>query len=171
MEFDVLIKERYSVRKYAEKLIEPEKLQAVLEAGMLAPTGVNAQPQRIYVLSSEEAIAKIRSLTKMAFNAPTVLLITLCKDEQWVNPLEEGYAAGVQDVSIVASHMMLKAADIGLGTCWVNYFAPSKVKEAFSVPENEEVILLMPIGYPAENSHPSSKHLASKRVEDVITYL
>ena len=56
MDFDTLIKERYSVRKYADTPIEPEKLQAVLEAGMLAPTGVNAQPQRVYVLSSNEAI-------------------------------------------------------------------------------------------------------------------
>ncbi|MBR3358507.1 MAG: nitroreductase family protein [Solobacterium sp.] len=171
MEFDVLIKERYSVRKYADTPVEPEKLQAVLEAGMLAPTGVNAQPQRIYILSSEDAITKIRSLTKMAFNAPVVLMVTLCRDEQWVNPLEDGYAAGIQDVSIVATHMMLKAADIGLGTCWVNYFAPSKVKEAFSVPENEDVILLMPIGYPAADSRPSSKHFASKRLEDITTCL
>ena len=171
MEFDVLIRERYSVRKYADTPVEPEKLQAVLEAGMLAPTGVNAQPQRIYVLSSEEAIAEIRSLTKMAFNAPVVLMVTLCRDEQWVNPLEDGYAAGIQDVSIVASHMMLKAADIGLGTCWVNYFAPSRVKEAFSVPENEEVVLLMPIGYPAEDSRPSAKHSASKCLEDVVHIL
>ena len=171
MDFDTLIKARYSVRKYADTPIEPEKLQAVLEAGMLAPTGVNAQPQRVYVLSSNEAIEKIRSLTKMAFNAPAVLMITLCKDEQWVNPLEEGYAAGVQDVSIVATHMMLKAAEIGLGTCWVNYFAPTQVKEAFQLPDNEDVVLLIPIGYPAEASRPSAKHFASKALDDVVRYL
>ena len=59
MEFEQLIRERYSVRKFSDAPVEEEKLQKILEAGRLAPTGHNSQPQRIYVIESEEGIAKI----------------------------------------------------------------------------------------------------------------
>ena len=120
MEFDKVIQERYSVRKYSGKAIEEDRLQAVLEAGNIAPTGHNNQPQRIYILKSEEALRKVRELSRCAFNAPVVLLFAYDEEEQWHNPFEEGIASGQQDVSIVACHMMLKAWDLGLGTCWVN---------------------------------------------------
>lgn len=77
MEFSKVIKERYSVRKYKPDMIWDDELNRILEAGMIAPTGCNYQPQRIYVLKSAESIAKIRSLTRCAFDAPVVLLIAL----------------------------------------------------------------------------------------------
>ena len=70
----LLAKERYSVRKYKSDMIGDDELNRILEAGMLAPTGCNYQPQRIYVLKSDEAIAKIRSLSRCAFDAPVVLM-------------------------------------------------------------------------------------------------
>lgn len=171
MEFSKVIKERYSVRKYKPDMIWDDELNKILEAGMLAPTGCNYQPQRIYVLKSEEAIAKIRSLTHCAFDAPVVLLIALDDNADWKNPYEAGYRAGIQDVSIVADHMMLTAWDIGIGSCWVNAFRPSDVKEAFCLPENETPVLLLPLGYPAENSKPAKLHSESKDMSEIIKIL
>ena len=171
MEFSKVIRERYSVRKYKSDMIWDDELNRILEAGMIAPTGCNYQPQRIYVLKSEEAIAKIRSLTRCAFDAPVVLLIALDDNADWKNPYEAGYRAGIQDVSIVADHMMLTAWDIGIGSCWVNAFRPSDVKEAFGLPENETPVLLLPLGYPAENSKPAKLHSESKDMSEIIKIL
>lgn len=171
MEFDKVIRERYSVRKYKSDMLTDDELGAVLEAGMLAPTGCNYQPQRIYVLKSDGAVAKIRELSRCAFDAPVVLIIALKESEDWKSPLEKGCRAGIQDVSIVADHMMLAAWNIGIGSCWVNYFKPSEVKAAFSLPEDETPVLLMTLGYPADDSKPARLHGESKRSDDIVRYL
>lgn len=171
MEFNNVIKERYSVRKYKPDRITDEELHTILKAGMSAPTGCNYQPQRIYVLKSDEAIAKIRALSRCAFDAPVVLLIALDETADWKSPLEAGCRAGIQDVSIVADHMMLAAWDIGVGSCWVNYFKPSEVKAAFELPVNETPILLMTLGYPAEDAKPLGLHSESKQMSEIIKVL
>lgn len=168
MEFNRVIRERYSVRKYKPDMITDAELNAILEAGMVAPTGCNYQPQRIYVLKSAEAIAKIRTLSRCAFDAPVVLIVALNEDEDWKSPLESGCRAGIQDVSIVADHMMLAAWDIGVGSCWVNYFRPSEVKAAFDLPQNETPVLLLTLGYPADDAKPMKLHKESKTMGEVV---
>jgi len=83
MNFLELIEKRYSVRNYSDKPLEQEKLDIILEAGRLAPTAVNEQPQRIFVLKSEEALSKVRSICRYAFNAPVVLLVCYDKNVSW----------------------------------------------------------------------------------------
>lgn len=171
MDFGKVIKERFSVRKYKPDMIRDDELSRILEAGMLAPTGCNYQPQRIYVLKSAEAIAKIRSLSRCAFDAPVVLLIALDETADWKSPLESGCRAGIQDVSIVADHMMLAAWDMGIGSCWVNYFKPSEVKKAFDLPLNETPVLLMTLGYPANDAKPLKLHYESKAMSEIVKKL
>ena len=171
MEYEQLIRERYSVRRYSPAPIEEEKLRMILEAGRLAPTGHNSQPQRIYVVKSAEGIERIRSLCRCAFNAPVVLMVTVDREEDWKNDLEPGQSSGIEDASIAATQMMLEAWNLGVGSCWVNWIPYSKVKEAFRIPEKEELVLIMPIGYPAEGSHPSGYHEASKALEELVRYL
>ena len=171
MELEQVIKSRYSVRNYKPDMIADEELDAILRAGMAAPTGCNNQPQRVYVLKSAQAIDRIRQLCRSAFNAPVVLLVALDENADWKNPYEAGYRAGIQDVSIVADHMMLTAWSLGVGSCWVNAFRPSDVKEAFGLPANEVPVLLLPLGYPAEDARPSKLHAASKNTEALISVL
>lgn len=171
MEFNRVIRERYSVRKYKPDMITEEELNAILKAGMVAPTGCNYQPQRIYVLKSEKAIKKIRTLSRCAFDAPVVLIVALNEDEDWKSPLEAGCRAGIQDVSIVADHMMLAAWDIGVGSCWGNYFKPSEVKAAFDLPKNETPVLLLTLGYPADDTKPMKLHEESKTMDEVVRVL
>lgn len=171
MEFERIIRERYSVRKYKPEMIAQEDLDRILQASMVAPTGCNYQPQRIYVLKSDTAIAKIRELSRCAFDAPVVLIIALDETEDWKSPLEAGCRAGIQDVSIVADHIMLAAWDNGVGSCWVNYFKPSQVKAAFDLPESETPVLLMTLGYPADDAKPARLHHESKPMDDVVKFL
>ena len=172
MDFLELAKARYSVRKFDDRPIEQEKLDRILEAGNVAPTGCNYQPQRIYVVRSAEKIAKLNELCKCIFGAKTVLLFTYSTKEEWKNPLESGVHSGVQDVSIVATHVMLEAWDFGIGTCWVNYFANTKLERELGLPTEERAVLLMPIGYPAADSKPlENMHSVYKKIEETVRYI
>ena len=171
MELQEAIRGRYSVRSYQDTPIPDDVLNAILEAGRLAPTAVNAQPQRIYVLRSPEALEKIRGLTRCAFNAPVVLLIAYDADTEWHNPLEAGITSGQQDAAIVATHMMLTAYENGVGSCWVCYFPNTAVKAAFALPENEIPALLMPLGYPAADAAPSERHAKRQQPEALVRTL
>ena len=171
MKFAELAKARYSVRNFSDKPIEQEKLDAVLQTAQLAPTAKNIQPFKIYVVRSADAVAKMRTLTQCHYNAPVILMLTYNKDQEWQNPLEAGVTSGRQDTSIVATHLMLAASEEGLGTCWVNFFAPSAVQKAFALPENEIPAMLMPIGYAADNAAPSPRHTQSKALDELVSYL
>lgn len=172
MHFTELARSRYSVRKFADRPIEQEKMELILEAGNVAPTGCNKQPQRVYVVQSGENIAKLNALSRCIFGAKTVLLFTYNSDEDWKNPLESGVHSGVQDVSIVATHIMLQAWELGIGTCWVNYFANGKLEKELGLPENERAVLLMPIGYPAEDAAPlETMHSVCKALPETVRFI
>jgi len=171
MDFQKLAEERYSVRDFSDRPIEADKLEAVLNAGRVAPTAVNAQPQTVYVVKSQEGLARMRTLTRCHFNAPVVLMFAYDRNLEWKNYLEEGVTSGQQDVSIVATHIMLAAQNLGLGTCWVNVFSPTQVKAAFNLPESQRVVLLMPIGYPGSAAVPSPRHTSRKPLDETVMYL
>ncbi|MBO7666509.1 MAG: nitroreductase family protein [Clostridia bacterium] len=171
MDLTQLAKERYSVRKFAGKPVEEEKLLAALEAGNLAPTAKNQQPQRIYVIKSAENLQIIRDLTQCHYGAPVILLFAYDAAEQWQNPLEPGVCSGQQDVSIAATHIMLKASELGLGTVWVNMFPPTETKRLLGLPQNEIPVLLMPIGYPAPDAAPSPRHAQRKPLCDTVKFI
>lgn len=170
-DFLTLAKERFSVRKYQDKAIEPEKMEKILEAAKVAPTAANLQPVHIYVLKSDEALKKIRAITPCAFNAPVVLMITYSESEQWKNKLEAGIASGQEDASIVATHIMMEAWDLGIGSCWVNAFSNSRAAEAFDVPTDEKVVLLMPLGYADEKAVPAPMHEKYRPASEVVKEL
>lgn len=157
MEFLKLAKERYSVRQYSNKPVEDEKLAMVLEAGRVAPTAANKQPQRIYVLKTPSEIKKLHECTRYDFHSPIVLIIAYDKTASWKRKYD-GHDGGETDASIVATHMMLQAWELGLGTCWVGSFDPVKVKELFAFPESFEPVALFPLGYPSSDAKPIPLH-------------
>ena len=165
-----LAKERYSVRKFTNQPVEQEKLDMLLEAGNVAPTAANYQPQRIYILRSEDAVAKARKLSPCTYGANTILLFAYDRNADWKNPKQPGIHSGQQDVSIVATHIMLEAWSLGIASCWVNMFANDEVARAFELPENEEVVLMMPLGYAAEDAKPAEKwHNHFKPINEIVT--
>ena len=171
MELERLIEERFSCKKFKPIKVEEEKLLKILEAGNKAPTATNAQPQRIYVIESEEAINKLNGITRCVYGAKTALLIAYSKENEWKNPLEEGVHAGVEDASIVATFMMLEASNLGVDSCWVNYFANSKLEEAFGLPEDEKSVLLLILGYKEEGVGPLPNHNKKKPLEKTVKRL
>lgn len=171
MNFMDLAQARFSVREYSDRPVEKEKLERILEAGRMAPTAKNQQPQKIYVLQSENALKKLSTLTHCAYGAKTVLLFTYNQEQDWKNPLEDGVHSGVEDVSIVATYIMLQAIELGVYTTWCNYFSNSELEKAFQLPENEKSVLIMPIGYKADNAEPAPAHTASKESGEIVCYL
>ncbi|MEE1049037.1 MAG: nitroreductase family protein, partial [Clostridia bacterium] len=106
MEFEKLIAERYSVRKFRDEKLSEEDVEKILNAGHLAPTGCNYQPQRVLVLNTDESMEKLRSCTKCHFGAPSAMLVCYNSDETWKRPYDGALSAPV-DAAIVATHMML----------------------------------------------------------------
>ena len=170
MEFTEFVKNRYSCKKYDGKQISTEQLDAVLQAGRLAPTAKNLQGQRIYVVQSAEGLAKIDELTPCRYGAPTVLVVAFDKNSVFVYPGEEANS-GVEDASIVATHMMLAATNTGVDSCWLNFFDPAAVAKAFDLPENEQVLMLLDLGFAAEGFVPLPNHTSRKPLEETVKYL
>lgn len=172
MSFLKLAADRFSVRAYLNKPVEDEKMEKILEAGKLAPTACNLQPQKIYVLKSKEAVDKINSVCKCIYGAPVVLMI--CYDEKlvWKNPLKEGYNSGEIDSSIVCTHMMLEAWEQGIASCWVAFFNSDEVSKAFNLPQGVKPVALLPIGYAADGVQPKAEcHNAFRAMEEIVTVL
>ncbi len=169
MEFNKLITERYSVRKFRQEHLLQEVVDRILLAGHKAPTGCNYQPQRVLVLNSDESINKLRDCTKCHFNAPTAMLVCHNKDESWKRPYDGALSSSV-DAVIVATHMMLACHDEGVGCCWVMHFDPSAMREAFNIPENIEPTALLVMGYPSPDAEPLELHFKSRPMEEVVCY-
>lgn len=169
MEFEKLIKERYSVRKFVPKHLEKEVIDKILAAGHLAPTGKNAQTQRILVLNTDESIKKLKDCTICHFDAPCAMLICYNKDESWVRRYDGAMSAPV-DAAIVTTHMMLAAHNIGVGSCWVMHFDPGAMRSAYNIPENYEPTALLVMGYPTEDSAPIEMHTKTRPLDEVVSY-
>lgn len=170
MVFMDLLKERYSVRKFAQNKVEQEKIENILEAGRLAPTAVNFQPQRIFVLESEESLAKLKECTRFHFDAPLAFLICYDNSVSWKRSYDNK-DMGEVDASIVATHMMLEIANLGLGTTWVGHFDPQAVIEKFALPENIIPVAIFPTGYPAPDAEPKVRHSERLNLTETVKFI
>lgn len=168
MNFTELAKCRYSCRKFSDREIEKEKIEHILEAGNLAPTACNLQPQRILVLNDKAQLEKVKECTRFGFDAPLNFLI--CFDKSVSYKRGDGKEFGEIDVSIVATHMILKATELGIGSTWVGAFNPIKTREVFNVPESFEIMGFFPMGYPAEDAKPASFHESRKPLSETVFY-
>lgn len=171
MKFLELTKARYSVRKFKNEMIEDAKLEAILEAGRVAPTACNNQPQKIYVVKSEENRAKLAAVCRFTFDAPVILVIAYDKERDWKNRRMPGYSSGETDAAIVCTHMMLEAWEQGIGSCWVGAFAADAVEKALSLPENIRVTAMLPLGYAADDAEPAAFHNTYRDLDDMVTTL
>ena len=170
MEFKEVITERFSCKKFRSEQIGKEQLEAILEAGRLAPTAKNLQEQRIYVVQSEEGLSKIDALTPCRYGAPTVIVVAFDAENVFTYPGEKR-DSGVEDATIVATHMILAAADAGVDSCWVNFFDPEKAAAELGLPPNEEVLMVMDLVYAAEGGVPLPNHTSRKPLEETVSYL
>jgi nitroreductase len=145
-----VIAERYSVRAYRPDPVEDVKLAAVLEAARLAPTAANRQPFRVLVVKTAGREAELARVYGRAWftQAPLVLAICAVEDESWRRMDGKPYCE--VDAAIAFDHLILTAASLGLGTCWIAAFDPAAAREVLGLPTGVEPIAFTPLGYPAD---------------------
>ena len=168
--FDEIVSGRFSCKKFDSQQISKEHLDAILEAGRLAPTARNDQEQRVYVCQSEEVLAKIDKQTPCRYNAPTCLVVAYDRSKCFVYPGEK-YNSGAEDATIVATHMILAAENVGVKSCWINFFNPDSLAAALALPDNEQVVMIMDLGYGAEDAQPLPSHSKRKPIEETVVYM
>jgi len=166
-----LMGDRYSCRRYSTEAVKEEDILKILEAAKIAPTAHNEQPQRIYVVKSEEGKAKLMKDFKFDFKAPCYLVCGYNEEEAWKNPLDNNKDSGEVDISIVMTHIMLMAEELGLSTCWIGYIEPEAIRKNLGIPENIKIIGAMTLGYHKEGSMPSKSHTIRRNNEDLIKFL
>ncbi len=166
MEFSELIAKRYSVRAYKPDAVEEDKLRQVLEAARLAPTAANRQPFQLIVIRTAERKAELRRIYAREWFLQAPLVICACGIPQqgWVR--RDGKCYVDVDVAIAMDHLILAAANLGLGTCWVAAFDPATVREVLRLPEGVEPLVLTPLGYPADAPKPKQR----KALADLVRY-
>lgn len=169
MDFLALAKKRFACRKFHDREVEPVKLDLILQAGRVAPTGANRQPQRVLVVRSKEGRERLARCTR-DFGAPCALVVCADRSEAWTRQYDDKTITDI-DATIVTDHMMLCATSLGLDTLWVCMFRPEAVREEFALPEHFEPVNILLIGYgdclPAD---PERHELMRKPIGETVFY-
>ena len=167
MEFDKVISERFSCRKFKDTNLTDDEINKILWAASIAPTAKNNQPWHIYVIKSFEALKSVDELTPCRYNAPVCMLV--CSDKNKAFQKESGDNTYEMDATIVATHMMLEATNMGIDNVWVEMFDKDKVKEKYGI-YTEPVMFLM-LGHKEEDVTPSQNHEIRKELNSMVTYM
>jgi len=165
MDFQELIRKRYSVRAYKPDPVEEEKLARVLEAARLAPTAANRQPFRVVVVATKGREEELRRVYGREWftQAPLVLAVCAVPGESWVRKYD-GWNAAEVDATIAMTHIILAAAAEGLGTCWIAAFDPQAAREVLGLPPEVVPSAFTPLGYPADTQPPRKRRPLSELV-------
>ncbi len=170
MEFDKVLSARYSVREYKQIPVEEEKIEAILNSVRLAPTAKNSQPQKIFVAKTPEALAKMDLVTPNRFGAPVAMLV--CGDSEKACILKSNGRNFLEvDATIIQTYMMLKATELGLGTCWIGRYVSEKVYEVFNIPKNLIPYGILLVGYASDNAVPLPLHTNRLETKDFTVNL
>ena len=166
MEFSELVKKRYSVRAYKPDPVEDEVLNDVLEAARLAPTAGNRQPFQLIVIHTTGREAELKRIYNRDWFVQAPLVICACgiPAQGWTRSDGKNYTD--VDVAIVMDHLILAAASLGLGTCWIAAFDPTATCEVLGLPDGVEPIAFTPLGYPADQPKPKKRKALSELVRD-----
>lgn len=165
-----LIKERHSVRKFQSREVEQFKLDYILECARLAPSAVNYQPWKFFIIKDK----KKQELLKQCYTTPWFVTsdcpyyIVACgnRDKSWKRRYDNKDHCDI-DLAIAIEHICLAVQEQGLGTCWVCAFDPVKCKDLLQLPEDMVPIVILPIGYPQEEE---IQRTSRKEIEEIIEY-
>jgi nitroreductase len=145
------IETRTSTRSYKRNPIEKDKLERILNAARLAPSGKNGQPWTFIVVESEETRKKLVPACKgQKFVGEAPVVVVACGREELAYQSMGGYWNSLPvDFGIAMEHLMLAAESEGLGTCWIGAFIEEEVRAILEVPEGVKIVALTPVGYSA----------------------
>lgn len=160
MDFLDIAKSRFSVRNYADKKVEQEKLEKILLAAHVAPTAANLQPVRLIVVREDKGLKKISKAANI-YGAPLAIIVCSDRSKAWTRPFDNMQTTDI-DASILTDHMMLEATELGLGTVWICYFKPDIIKKEFDLPDDLEPVNILAVGYSNESSADPERHNTSR---------
>jgi nitroreductase len=172
MTFLDLARRRHSVRAYRPDPVPDDMLAGVLEAARVAPTAANRQPFRVIVVHTTGREAELRRIYDRDWfvAAPLVLCVCAVRGEAWSRTMYDGRSHADVDASIVMDHLVLAAADAGLGSCWIASFDPAAAREVLGIPDEGEPMLFTPLGYAASDEEASARHLQRRPIEELVRY-
>ncbi|MCL4809563.1 MAG: nitroreductase family protein [Thermoanaerobaculia bacterium] len=168
MDFRRLAAARRSVRAYRPDPVPEALLREVLEAARLAPSACNRQPFRVVVLTTRGREADLLRLYPKPWfvEAPFVLAVCAVPAEAWTRSRHDGWSAAETDAAIATDHLILAAADRGLGTCWVAAFDPVAAREVLGLPDDVVPVAFTPLGWPADAPGPKER----RPIEELVRY-
>ncbi len=148
MEFMEVVRRRRSVRLYRPDPVPPETVSCLLEAARLAPTWGNKQCCTFIIVSDPHVKHELAQAgNEWIERAPMILVI--CADPT-LSGLKGDQPYYLLDAGIVMEHLVLAAADQGLGTCWIGWFDEEKARAALGVPTPLRIVASTPLGFPDE---------------------
>jgi len=165
MEFDNLIRKRYSVRSFTNQKVEQNILLEILEAARMAPSAANFQPWHFIVITEPDYLTEIQQAYPRAWFKEAPVCIVVCSDHlhSWKRKPDGKDFADV-DLAIAIDHLMLKATEMGLGTCWVCNFNLAVAREKLQLPDHIEPLAFIPIGYTDSQAPEKSRKALSEIV-------
>ena len=171
-DFLQLALDRYSLRKIDGREVEEEKIEAIIKSALAAPTAVNYQPFKIWVLKDEKARAAAAATAPFDFIKPAPVIFVIAADptRAWHRHCDGQNFADI-DTAIVVTTMLYTIHDLGLGTTWIGHFDVEKMKKAFPEMEGYNPIAMLPVGYPAEGAHPAHLHRECRPEEELVKYV
>lgn len=163
------ILERKSIRKYKKDMPSDKQIFEVLDAARLAPSGTNAQPCRYKIIKSEKEkdLLKKDNIMKQNFVYDAPVLIVCCADPNVYKKTSfdsENEVRAIRDLSIASSFLVLRATELGLGTCYIGWIDKEKIKETLDLPRNFVVPFIITLGYSGEDR----KILQKKDLKDLL---
>lgn len=165
MDVFTAIKERRSIRKYKDQLVEEEKLARVLEAARLSPSAKNRQNWHFIAVRDEGARGDLTKAIGQDFVGEAPVILVACGSET-NSQMKGGQYRYSIDLAIATAYMILTAHEEGLGTCWLGSYDEDAVKEVLNIPEDMRVVAITPLGYPDESPEPRPR----KPIEEIVSY-
>ncbi|MDO8928753.1 MAG: nitroreductase family protein [Bacteroidota bacterium] len=148
MKFNDLITSRFSVRSYTSQKVDKSIILEILEAARMAPSAVNYQPWQFIVITETEDLNSIHEVYHRSWFKEAPACIVVCADhsQSWKRKSDGKDFADV-DAAIAIDHLVLKATELGLGTCWICNFDVEMARKKLDTPDHIEPIAIIPIGY------------------------
>lgn len=169
MDFLMLAKQRCTTRGFTEKKIPALDLERILDAGHVAPTACNQQPQRIIVVQQPENIRKIAKAYK-TFGSECILIVCRDRRNELVRPYDNK-CSGDLDIGIVCDHMMLAARELNIGSVMVGLFDPAIIREEFDLPDYIIPTALLILGYPSKEFLSPQRHSKERKpISSTVMY-
>ena len=147
------IRKRRSIRRYEGREVTDEQVREVLGSVRYAPSWANKQGWQLMVVRDAETRGKVAEVLegnpggKAVTQAPVLLVVCMDPNASGVQKGKEYY---MTDAGILMDHIMLEAADMGLGTVFIGLFDEDNVREVLAVPEQYRIVAMTPLGYPAK---------------------